>query len=49
MIKHIKHWNEWRKHNINSWWYKLLVLFKMVESPTWNAVNLEAATYYFSD
>lgn len=34
MIKHIKRWNEWRKHNGNSPLYKLLVLLGIVKSPT---------------
>ena len=33
-IKHIKRWNEWRKHNGNSPLYKLLVLLGIVKSPT---------------
>lgn len=33
-IKHIKRWNEWRKRNINSSFYKLLVLLGIVKSPT---------------
>ena len=33
-IKHIKRWNEWRKHNGNSSLYKLLVLLGIVKSPT---------------
>lgn len=33
-IKHIKKWNEWRKGCLNSPIYKLLVLFKIKKSPT---------------
>ena len=38
MIKHIKRWWYWRKQNCNGWFYKLLVLFKAVESPTFNHI-----------
>ena len=34
MIKHFKRWNGWRKHNLNSRFYKLLVLLGIVKSPT---------------
>ena len=34
MIKHFKRWNDWRKHNSNSRFYKLLVLLGIVKSPT---------------
>ena len=34
LIKHIKRWNEWRKHNGNSPLHKLLVLLGIVKSPT---------------
>ena len=34
MIKHIKKWNEWRKHCLNSPLHKLLVLLGIVKSPT---------------
>jgi hypothetical protein len=27
VIEHIIDWNKWRKHNINSNWYKVKVLF----------------------
>lgn len=35
-IKHFKRWNEWRKHNLNSPIYKLLVLFGICYSPTFD-------------
>ena len=35
-IKHIKRWNEWRKHNGNSSLHKLLVLLGIVKSPTFS-------------
>lgn len=34
LIKHIKRWNEWRKGCLNNPVHKLLVLFKVIESPT---------------
>lgn len=34
LIKHIRRWNIWRRHNFNSSWYKLLVLFGIRKSPT---------------
>ena len=34
IIKHIKRWNRWRKYNCNSKLHKLLVLFNMAPSPT---------------
>lgn len=33
-IKHIKKWNEWRKHSLNPPISKLLVLFNIIKSPT---------------
>lgn len=33
LLKHIKRWNRWIKHSIDSKFYKLLVLFGM-PSPT---------------
>lgn len=36
LIKHIKRWNEWRKGCLNNPVHKLLVLFKVIESPTFN-------------
>ena len=34
MIKHIRRWNAWRKHNMNGLMYKVLVLFNFIKSPT---------------
>lgn len=34
IIKHIKRWNVWRKHNVNSKLHKILVLFGIIKSPT---------------
>lgn len=34
VIKHIRRWNYWRKNNSNGRFYKILVLFGMVKSPT---------------
>lgn len=39
LIRHIKIWNRWRKFNSNSWYYKLLVLFGVVVSPTFIAYS----------
>lgn len=33
-FNHIKLWNEWRKKNTNSKFYKFMVLTKFVVSPT---------------
>lgn len=33
-IKHFKKWNRWRKSNLNSKVHKILVLLKVVHSPT---------------
>ena len=32
---HIRHWNNWRKYNLNSKFYQLLVLFGL-PSPTFS-------------
>ena len=32
--RHFPRWNKWRKYSQNSWFYKLLVLFGIVKSPT---------------
>jgi hypothetical protein len=37
IINHIKQWNEWRKKNTNSKFYKFMVLTKFVSSPTFEA------------
>lgn len=34
LISHCKKWNCWRKYNDNTGFHKLLVLFKIVKSPT---------------
>ena len=34
LIKHIKRWNIWRKHNINSKLHKFFVLIDFIKSPT---------------
>lgn len=34
LIKHIKKWNAWRKQCLNNPVHKLLVLFKIIDSPT---------------
>lgn len=37
IVKHIKHWNKWRKRNLNSKLHKFLVLIGIVHSPTYEA------------
>lgn len=34
IIKHIKKWNKWRKHCLNSPFHKFLVLIGMIHSPS---------------
>ena len=34
MKRHFLKWLEWRRHNLNSFGYQLLVLFKICHSPT---------------
>lgn len=34
IVKHIKRWNVWRKHNNNGILHKVLVLFGIIKSPT---------------
>jgi hypothetical protein len=34
MITRIKVWNQWRKRSMNKRFYKLMVLFGLVKSPT---------------
>ena len=40
LIKHIKRWNIWRKHNINSKLHKFFVLINFIKSPTMMSVLL---------
>lgn len=53
IITHLKRWNVWRKNCLNSPFYKLLVLFKIVESPsmplTWTKEEQEAFYQGFLD
>ena len=37
--KHLKKWNRWRKSNLNGKIHKLLVLIKVVNSPTFYSMN----------
>ena len=48
IIKHIKRWNVWRKHNKNSIAHKILVLFGIIKSPTFYCAwtNEEAKAFY---
>lgn len=41
LIKHIKKWNAWRKQCLNNPVYKLLVLFKIIDSPTFEHIWTE--------
>lgn len=34
MTKRLRRWNKWRKHNLNSKLYQLLVLFGFIHSAT---------------
>ncbi|RGD73827.1 hypothetical protein DW687_08610 [Anaerofustis stercorihominis] len=34
MIKHFKLWNQWRKVNLNSKFYKFMVLIRLANSPS---------------
>lgn len=36
-IEHIKKWNKWRKYSLNSPISKLLVLFNIIKSPTFES------------
>lgn len=42
MIKHIRRWNIWRKHNRNNRFYKILVLLGFTRSPTFELELLPA-------
>ena len=48
MVNHIKKWNRWRKRNINSHFYKLLVLLKLVKSPTFEMMPDKPYDDYFT-
>lgn len=48
-IRNFKNWNEWRKHNMNSEVYKLLVLLGLAISPTfmyWNEWKKSEDRFY---
>lgn len=40
MIKYLKLWNKWRKNSLNSSLYKLLVLVKILKSPTFENIKI---------
>nr|DAN66412.1 MAG TPA: TIP39 peptide [Caudoviricetes sp.] len=40
LINHIRRWNIWRKHCLNSNFHKILVLFGVIKSPTMNIMLL---------
>lgn len=41
VIKHIRIWDRWRKHCLNGKFYKILVLFGILRSPTFRVCALE--------
>ena len=43
LINHIRRWNIWRKHCLNSNFHKILVLFGVIKSPTMNSMLLPEA------
>lgn len=43
LINHIRRWNIWRKHCLNSNFHKILVLFGVIKSPTMNIMLLPEA------
>lgn len=45
MIKHIRRWNIWRKHNRNNRFYKILVLLGFTRSPTFELEILPEEVY----
>lgn len=47
-IKYIKIWNIWRKGSTNDGWHKLLVLFKLKYSPTFE-VKLLLSDSFLND
>lgn len=36
MLSYLRRWNYWSKRNKNGFIHKLLVLFRLIESPTFN-------------
>ena len=36
LIRHIRRWNYWRKHNVNGRIHHFLVLIGFIKSPTFN-------------
>lgn len=49
LIKHFKRWNVWRKHNLNSPWHHILVLFGIVKSPTFELFILPGEAQSIDD
>ncbi len=39
LFNHLKAWNEWKKHNLNSKFHKFLVLIGLIHSPTYYVVK----------
>lgn len=49
IIAHFKLWNRWRKHNCNSVFHKLLVLFGLCHSPTFQFMRSTDSLFETSD
>lgn len=47
MFKHFKLWNDWRKHNLNNTFHKILVLFGIIKSPTFESYKQAKVIYKF--
>ena len=46
IITHFKIWNVWRKKSMNGKFYKLLVLFKLATSPTFEFEKIAGFSAY---
>ena len=48
--KHLRAWNDWRKRNLNPWWFKLKVLFRGQKvSPSYRAYRVTHDSLFYSD
>ena len=45
MIKRYKKWKNWRKYNINGWFYQFLVLIGFVHSPSFEVWYYDVGSY----
>ena len=45
MIKRYKKWKNWRKYNINGWFYQFLVLIGLAHSPSFEVWYYDAGAY----